>query len=447
MSSGPNCGWCDGNAFVNGSVPTTDRCIDPSVAHWSCDGTFKSAAECDCAVTGAPDNLMGLGILRGLRIDATSGRQLETEIALQRQNETVGSVTLINANGRTTGTITSIVRCRGASFSFVPAGPNAEGVVQNESRTTEPSRPLHVAGGPSFSFIPAQVGCDRTENNPQACSGDQIFMSFNNDNQPDLQCTYRLDWQSGPDARYVAMGCNTNGLAPACFDGGDQLFSLWACLDASTCPFKLAKTALETAAAVSEAETAEDQTRRALLAAPWSSAEYLKKATSEADRDVRSSLRRVTLSEPAPAEEGASLADECSGLASCDACMAVEVCGWCIGSLFNDDTGEVDTGAHCFPLDEVHECAGTTLTDTCTVYKCPWYNYFDQAAADQGDCSALACSETQGDDPDFSRTDTPAQAYSTADACAGNCVDPTTGCEEDTCVRTYTCNASSTCSR
>jgi hypothetical protein len=46
----------------------------------------------------------------------------------------------------------------------------------------------------------------------------------------------------------------------------------------------------------------------------------------------------------------------------------------------------------------------------------------------QGDCSDLKCSATTGDDPDFVRTNTPAQAYSTNEACMNNCVDPTVGC-------------------
>ncbi len=70
-----------------------------------------------------------------------------------------------------------------------------------------------------------------------------------------------------------------------------------------------------------------------------------------------------------------------------------------------------------------------------------------QTPAEQGDCSGLTCSVTTGDDPDFTRTNTPAQAYSSADSCAGNCVDPTTSCDDvnNTCARTFTCNASATC--
>jgi hypothetical protein len=62
-----------------------------------------------------------------------------------------------------------------------------------------------------------------------------------------------------------------------------------------------------------------------------------------------------------------------------------------------------------------------------------------------GDCSALTCSATTGDDPDFTRSDTPATAYATADACATNCVDPTVGCLNGTCAKTGTCDASSNC--
>ena len=53
----------------------------------------------------------------------------------------------------------------------------------------------------------------------------------------------------------------------------------------------------------------------------------------------------------------------------------------------------------------------------------------------------------QGDDPDFVRTNTPAMAYSSMDACAGNCVDPTVGCTDDSCIRTSACNVSSTCAQ
>ena len=63
-----------------------------------------------------------------------------------------------------------------------------------------------------------------------------------------------------------------------------------------------------------------------------------------------------------------------------------------------------------------------------------------------GDCSALTCSKTTGDDPDFTRSNTPATAYATADACASNCVDPTVGCLNGTCAKTGTCDAASNCS-
>ena len=111
-----------------------------------------------------------------------------------------------------------------------------------------------------------------------------------------------------------------------------------------------------------------------------------------------------------------------------------------------DDAGLVNAGANCFSMDNSHTCQGTTLTQTCTVYKCPWYSYYLQSDADQGDCSGLTCTETTGDDADFVRDNTPAMSYSNLEACQGNCVDPTIGCQEDTCERTYTCNASSTCS-
>ena len=73
------------------------------------------------------------------------------------------------------------------------------------------------------------------------------------------------------------------------------------------------------------------------------------------------------------------------------------------------------------------------------------YEYFLQDPSTVGDCSALTCSSTTGDDPDFTRSNTPATAYATADACASNCVDPTVGCLNGTCAKTGTCDASSNC--
>jgi hypothetical protein len=139
--------------------------------------------------------------------------------------------------------------------------------------------------------------------------------------------------------------------------------------------------------------------------------------------------------------------DLCSGVDTCADCVAENGCGWCIGNLFDSDDGSRTGGVNCFPTtDSAYQCQGTTLTTDCGVYKCPWYEFYNQDPADQGDCSSLTCTETTGDDPDFVRTDTPAMAYSSQDSCAQNCVDPTTGCsDDDTCSRTYTCNASSTC--
>ena len=58
----------------------------------------------------------------------------------------------------------------------------------------------------------------------------------------------------------------------------------------------------------------------------------------------------------------------------------------------------------------------------------------------------MSClAETDGDDPDFVRSDTPAAAFSSAGACQTNCVDPTTACVDGACAKSYTCNASSSC--
>lgn len=342
----------------------------------SCDGTFLSKAECSCEVTGAPQQLVDFGVLRGMRIDAQSNRQLEVGIQLTTNTDREGIVQMVDARGPSTGKVTSL------------------------------------------------IGCDRDEN-PRGCNGNQLFFTFSEGSPSnDMQCTYRTDWQAGPDAHVVAMGCNVGGKAPACYDEGEMLYTLWACLDPSHCPFHL-----------------QDHDRRALSAA------------APAVGGLRGMLNADAAAAVAAVEVGA--ADPCSQYSTCTGCMENSVCSWCIGSLYNDETGGVHNGATCFSEDDTHQCSGTTLTTTCAVHKCPWFEYYLQAPEDQGDCSALTCTATTGDDPDFVRTNTPAQAYSTNTACMNNCVDPTVGCtapgddenagDDQVCSLTKACNASSTC--
>lgn len=104
------CGWCEGTLALAGVV-SDGNCIDPSTAPtWyyyrhrclhimcfsnvtkphnlhstvpsirSCDGVFKDASECDCAVSGAPGALVNLGILRGLRIDYDTMNEIQIEV-------------------------------------------------------------------------------------------------------------------------------------------------------------------------------------------------------------------------------------------------------------------------------------------------------------------------------------------------------------------------------
>ena len=76
----------------------------------------------------------------------------------------------------------------------------------------------------------------------------------------------------------------------------------------------------------------------------------------------------------------------------------------------------------------------------------PRFEYYLQDPSAAGDCSALTCSVTDGDDDDFLRSDTPAQPFSTAQGCSDNCVDPTTTCDANsTCSRSFSCDAAASC--
>ena len=83
--------------------------------------------------------------------------------------------------------------------------------------------------GRSNGTVTSIVGCPRSDK----CSGDEVFFNFDASSASgSLSCTYRVDWQAGSDAHTVAMGCNSGGgEAPECFDGGAQLYVLYACLD------------------------------------------------------------------------------------------------------------------------------------------------------------------------------------------------------------------------
>mmetsp|Transcript_50861 Transcript_50861/g.65125 ORF Transcript_50861/g.65125 Transcript_50861/m.65125 type:complete len:542 (-) Transcript_50861:131-1756(-) len=360
------CGWCEGNLYID-NVAQSGHCIDPtSTDPWSCDGVFKSAEECDCQTSGAPDSLVNFGPMRGLRMDSSKAINQEVNVQLFTGNSTIGSITWVDStNGSREGTVASI------------------------------------------------QGCGRST----TCTGDQVFIDFDPSTPAtDLQCTYRVDWQAGPDAHTVAMGCNTAGNAPDCFDSGEMLFVFWACIDVNSCPFNLNSIADD------DDDGDDDGAKKEVSPFP------------------------LVLDKPSKINiEGEE--DLCSGVTTCDECVSENGCGWCIGNLFDESDNSRSNGVNCFSTTSAdNQCQGTTLTTDCTVYKCPWYEYYNQDPSTEGDCSDLTCSETTGDDPDFVRTDTPAMAYSTQDSCNNNCVDPTASCaEDDTCTRTYTCNASATC--
>lgn len=358
------CGWCDGDLYIN-SEQSTGNCIDPTTEdQWSCDGVFKSSNECDCETSDAPTDLVQHGVWRGFRIDSQTQVSNEVNFQMSVGDDDSGAVTWVDEDGSRTGSVVSV------------------------------------------------QGCDRT----MSCTGDQFFLNFGKANSKyDYSCTYRIDWQSGQDAHTIAMGCNNNGTAPDCYDGGDMLFVFWACMDAGNCPFSLSDIGSD-------------------------SSKY------QSPFPIQEVNTQMMIKEEEPKEEEEST-DSC-GSSTCGDCVGEsDACGWCIGTLFDASDNSVSSGASCFATtDSSFQCQGTTLTDTCTVYKCPWYEYYLQDPSTQGDCSGLTCSETTGDDPDFVRTNTPAMAYSTEESCAQNCVDPTTGCnDDDSCSRTYTCNASSTC--
>jgi hypothetical protein len=212
------------------------------------------------------------------------------------------------------------------------------------------------------------------------------------------------------------MGCNIGGgEAPACYDNADLLFVFWACMGETDCPFQLSD--VNTASLIFNGGEVKPQSP------------FPQKQITHLEIDINKP------------------ADSCSSATTCEECTADSGCAWCIGTLFDSSASSQTSGASCFSsTDSDYQCQGTTLTTTCTVYKCPWYEYYLQDPSTEGDCSGLTCTETTGDDPDFVRTNTPAMAYSSMDSCTSNCVDPTTGCsDDDTCSRTYTCNASSTC--
>jgi hypothetical protein len=64
--------------------------------------------------------------------------------------------------------------------------------------------------------------------------------------------------------------------------------------------------------------------------------------------------------------------DACSELTACGDCTANAACGWCIGNLYDTATDTARSGAKCFTMGPTYSCQGTTLTDSCDVYKCPW---------------------------------------------------------------------------
>jgi hypothetical protein len=387
-SEGSVCGWCEGNLYIDDQIQS-GHCVDPTNPDaWSCDGVFKSVDECDCQTSGAPNSLVNFGILRGFRIDSATQVNDEVNMQLFTGNDTVGSVVWVDKqHGVREGSVVAI------------------------------------------------QGCGRST----TCTGDQIFIDFDPSTPAtDLQCTFRVDWQSGPDAHTVAMGCNTEGLAPDCYDDAESLFVMWACIDRTNCPFIL--------------DSVSDDDDNKPINDDVIGGRDDDDDDDDDDDTLKSNKKKKINDSPFPEiEKISSLSkdkdDLCTGVTTCAECVTENGCGWCIGNMFDSADGSRTAGVNCFPTtDEDYQCQGTTLTTECTVYKCPWYEYYNQDPSTQGDCSDLTCSETTGDDPDFVRTDTAAMAYSTMDSCNNNCVDPTTSCsEDDTCSRTYTCNASASC--
>jgi hypothetical protein len=204
-------------------------------------------------------------------------------------------------------------------------------------------------------------------------------------------CTYRLNWQSGGDAWTLSLGCD-DGAAPEDFDEGQRELELFTCNPfADHCPFG----------------------------------------------------KRMEKS-----EVGTETPGGCEELTSCAACSAKPACNWCLGRLVKDGKAYSGVG-HCFggEAESGYKCDGVTLDADCTVYKCPWYEYY---ATTPPNCTALSSTcnaPTTADDPDFYRQFVPATGFASSELCASSCVDPTIGCtSQDKCERTYTCNPSSNCS-
>lgn len=99
-------------------------------------------------------------------------------------------------------------------------------------------------------------------------------------------------------------------------------------------------------------------------------------STSARRLDATSTAAAAAAAPEAAAEEGTGPAEEatdaCSDLTSCGDCTANAACGWCIGNLFDTATGTARSGAKCFTMGTTYSCEGTTLSDSCDVYKCPW---------------------------------------------------------------------------
>jgi len=146
---------------------------------------------------------------------------------------------------------------------------------------------------------------------------------------------------------------------------------------------------------------------------------------------------------PALGALGARL-DACSAISSCSGCAATSGCSWCLGRL--SVGGVVQPGqGHCFGGSQEHTCSGLTLTASCSVYKCPWYRYYNSSTPDCVGLNSTCSATTTADDADF-RRDFPASAYLTSGACSESCVDPTVGCVGGTCSKTGACDPTSSCS-
>jgi len=261
------------------------------------------------------------------------------------------------------------------------------------SGTTQGRAIMKTAGGtPRGGNVTTYNGCPK----------DVLQFSF--DDGAKMACAYRLGWQGGGDAFALALGCNLNASAPADFDEANQTLEMYTCTDPSHCDFKKA------------------------LAPPAAPA----KVAVEVEVEIE-------------VEAAGASAASCEAISTCKECGAAAGCSWCLGRLIQAGKALPGTG-HCFGESTAEfSCSGLTLAQDCSVYKCPWFEYYAQTPAN---CSALtsACgAETTADDPDFKR-DYPASAYLSADKCHQSCVDPTVGCTGSTCAKTHTCNASSTCS-